>query len=433
MRMLLAWHFACTGQPVDPVEERPKPVIRIGGAPSMMAELLPSLTQTHTNTRGTLAFEVKPSSSQEGLRALLEGELDLAAATRAVVPSEEELAKALGWSFHDEGVRHIVGVDVTTVAVHADAPLEALTYDQVIGIFCTRTIDDWSFLGLDAKPLVALTLDKDSGDRALFEDFFCGPRGIHSTVREVTPEELEQALGADPSVVTYVSMSRSIGKPVALQADHSTPAVTPSQQNIISGAYPLYRDVYLYSAGQAAGYTRSMLDWILSPAGQEVVDEHSFVPLFIRPERLDSPRPLRETILFESGKSVPNQRSLARLKLLVDEIRQRNLDNVILEGFTDDREPNPDALSEKRAQAVQELLRSELPDLYFEVVARGADTTATSNDTPYGRQRNRRVQVYLAQDPTSAAALRSPEPSGTDPASNGAEAVGETDRASGGG
>ena len=398
MRTLLAaWGLlvACS-EPANTVEERPKPVVRVGGAPSMMDALIPSLTETHHSTRGTLQFEVGRSSSTEGLRALLDGELDLAASTRLPAPSEEELAKALGWSFDDDGVRHVVGVDVTTVIVHPDASLESLTYDQVIGIFCTRTIDDWSFLGQEAKPLVALTPELDTGDRALFEDFFCGPRGIHPSLRTASRAELAEAMASDPSAITFLSSSQGVGKPVPLQPDPSGPSVAPTQQHILSGAYPLYRDVYLFTAGPAAGYTRSMLDWIRSPAGQEVVDEKGFVPLFIRPGRLDEPRPLRETVHFDSGKSVPNQRSMARLKLLVDEIRQRKPEHVILEGFTDDREAEPAQLSENRARAVRELLKSELPELFFEVVARGPDRALTSNDTPYGRLRNRRVQVYLA-------------------------------------
>lgn len=363
----------------------------------MMQGLLPALTDTHARTRRTLEFDLDPSSNDEGFQALIDGELDVLAATRRPTPVELERASAMGVDLSDVA-RHIAGVDVTTVAVHSDNPIAALTYDQVIGVFCTQTVDDWSFLNNPEHPIRPMTLSPSSGDRALFEDFFCGPRGIHPRVTEGSHDELDEALASDPYVITYTSMSRGVGKSVGLQPDPAGPPVEPSQQNIIRGAYPLYRDVYLFTSGEPGGYTKSFLDWVASPAGQDVVDEQRFVPLFLRPERMDEPRPLRETIHFEPGRSIPNQRSLARLQQLVDELRERNLDHVVLEGFTDSREELPLVLSSKRANAVRELIVGELPDIYFEIIPRGPKAPLAPNDTPYGRQRNRRVQIYIASE-----------------------------------
>ncbi len=395
---ILAVVGCSNGENNPSAEVEKKPVLRIGGAESMMASLMPALTDTHKKTRGSLEFSLSASSSAKGISQLLDGDLELAAGTRRVTPSEEEQAEVLGWNFDEDGVRHIVGVDVTAVAVHPDNPVTAMTYDQVIGVFCTQTIDNWSFLGFEDRPIKAMTLEPASGDRALFEDFFCGPRGIHAKVQQGSPAEIVSALSEDPSIITYISLSQSAGRVVPLQPDPASPPIQPSQQNIIRGAYPLYRDVYLFTRGPAAGYTRSLLDWISSPAGQEVVDEQNFVPLFLRPERLDEPRPLRETIHFDQNKAAPNQRSLARLQLLVEEIRERKIAHVVLEGYTDTREDNAYPLSEERANSVRELLIAELPELFFEIIPRGAKNPLAPNDTPYGRLRNRRVQIYLASE-----------------------------------
>lgn len=389
--------MGCGGADTEAPATEPTPTLRIGGAASMMQGLIPALTSMHERTRRTLAFELAPSNNEKGFQALIDGELDLLAATRVPSPLEVERANAKGLTLQGNA-RHIVGVDVTTLAVHADNPIEALSYDQVIGVFCGGTVDDWSFLGNDPQPVKAMTLPPSSGDRALFEDFFCGPRGIHPSVTLASQEEIDAALASDPGVISYVSMSRGAGKSVGLRPDASGPPVQPSQQNIIRGSYPLYRDVYLFSAGEAAGYTRSFLDWVASPAGQEVVDEQNFVPLFLRPERLDEPRPLRETIHFDQNKAAPNQRSLARLQLLVEEIRERKIEHVVLEGYTDNREDNAYPLSEERANSVRELLIAELPELFFEIIPRGAKNPLAPNDTPYGRLRNRRVQIYLASE-----------------------------------
>jgi len=386
--------------PVEPQAppESDNPLLRIAGSDTLTAALLPALADTHQRTVGTLRFEIDPGDSAQGIGALLDGTADLAASARDASPSESEQAAVNGFSFDDAGVRHVVAVDVAAVAVHPANQGSVLTYDQVIAIFCTHTISDWEDLGMAPGPIRALTRPPTSGSRALFEDFFCGPRGIHHSVEEVSPAALAAALDADPTVITFVSLSERAGKLLALRPGAALSPVKPTQQNIIRGAYPLYRDVYLFSHGPASGYVHSFLDWIGSPAGQEVVDEQRFVPLFLRPGVSAEARPLRETIHFELGSSMPNSRSLARLELLVEELHERQLSHVILEGFTDDREPNPYALSQERAEAVREQLAAAAPQLYFEVIPRGPHSPLAPNDTPFGRERNRRVQVYLADE-----------------------------------
>ena len=387
---------ACAGSTEgDGPAPAPKPVLRMQAPQSLMENLLPALVATHERTRGTLVFETTVSPPDRALDALLKDEVDIAASTRGSNPVETERAKARDWNLEAANTRHVVGIDVVAVTVHPDNELPSLTYDQVIGVFCAGTIDDWSFLGLEKGRLRALAASTDSGDRTLFEDFFCGPAGLHQGVEDASPDQVATALREDPAVITFSSSSQKVGRAVPLQPDTAGPPVEPSQQNVISGAYPLYRDVYFFSAGPAAGYGRSFLDWMLSPAGQEVVDEHGFMPQYLRPDRMDRPRPLRETIHFEAGRSVPNQRSMARLQLLVNELQARQAAHVVLEGYADNREERGLVIAEQRANAVRELLVSELPNLYFEITPRGATNPLMSNDTAYGRLRNRRVQVYV--------------------------------------
>jgi phosphate transport system substrate-binding protein len=398
---------ACAGTPEGASPARQGPV-RIGGDPTLTTRLLPALVETWVNTRPDARIEVLPRSTSEAFEDLVMGKLDMAASSRDASPSEEEQAKALRLTLDTPETRHIVAVDVVAVAVHPHNVTESLTYDQVIGIFCTRSIDNWSFLGLEPRPIHVLAREPESGTQALFEDFFCGPRGLHPSLKAATSGEVSTALADDPDVITLVSLSEGVGKALALRVDPTAPSIRPSQDNIIRGVYPLYGDRYLFTRGVPAGDLAAFLAWIKSPAGQEVVDEQRFVPLFLRPERLDEPRPLRETVHFEGGSSDPNQRSLARLQLLVQELRERQIRHVVLEGYTDDREADPFGLSAQRAEAVRGLLAKAMPELYFEIIPRGPKSPIAPNDTPYGRQVNRRVQIYLAEEEQETPSGRGP-------------------------
>lgn len=418
--LLLALWMGCTSQPVE--AEPTTPRLRIGGSETLTRALVPTLAQTHERSKHTLAFAVSGGGSGAGIRQLLAGELDIAAASRPHRHADEEQARANGYSLEAEGARHVIGMDVVALQVHPSSPVETLTYDQVIGIFCDGTLDNLQFLGegMPDRPIRALTRDPRSGTRTLFEDFFCGPTGIHERIEVASAEAIAEAVRDDPDVLAFASMADLAGRAVALKPDVANPAVMPSQRTVANGSYPLYRDLYLYTPGPATGDASAFVDWVLSPAGQEVVDQARFVPIYHRTAKLEGPRPLRETVHFDVGQTYPNQRSIARIQLLVQELqgRREKGQHIVLEGFADDREPDPVALSEQRANAVRDLLGQQLDDPFFEVIPRGTADPLAPNTTPYGRQRNRRVQVYLADEDTKfEAAVVSPEKT---PPENGA-------------
>jgi phosphate transport system substrate-binding protein len=398
-------------------EEASAPTLKVAGSEAMLKRLVPALLEPWKRRHPDVVITTEVQDAAVAIRGLSDRNYDLVASTRDARPSEDEQAQVLGYSLRGSQSRHIVAVDVVAAAVHQRSKLEALTYDQVIGVFCSRSIDNWSFLGSADRPIRVVVPDLESGDRALFEDFFCGPKGFHRHVEVATDEGIRQALGSDESVISFVSASDPAGKLLALQADADLLPVRPTQDQIIRGAYPLYKDLYLFTRGTPTGLVADFLRFVESPAGQEVVDEQRLVPLFLRPERMDDPRPLRETIHFDPGSSAPDQRSMARLNLLVQELRERKLSHVVLEGYTDDQEPDAYRLSEQRATTVRQLLATELPDLYFEIIPRGPKAPLAPNETPFGRQVNRRVQIYLGEDeqatkPSEAAAATPPAEEG---------------------
>ena len=70
----------------------------------------------------------------------------------------------------------------------------------------------------------------------------------------------------------------------------------------------------------------------------------------------------------------------------------------MLEGYTDSQEEDPTSLSQSRAEVVRDLLKEDLPGLFFEIIPRGAVRPIAPNETPFGRQQNRRVQIYLGEE-----------------------------------
>jgi phosphate transport system substrate-binding protein len=53
--------------------------------------------------------------------------------------------------------------------------------------------------------------------------------------------------------------------------------IEPSEENIRSGTYPLTVDIYAVTAGTKNPRVSELIDWILSPSGQELVERSGYV------------------------------------------------------------------------------------------------------------------------------------------------------------
>ena len=369
-------------------------------AADSLAPLVEALATAYTKQHPTAVFEVQGSGDGVAWRRLLDDEVKAVVTTRPPTPAEVEQSRVDGYKL-DEASRQILGVNVVAVVTYPGSPLGSVTYEQLIGVFCSGTIDDWSHFGLDAGPIRAWAPNlNESGERVVFEDFFCGPHGLSDKVRTGTLADIRGALVGDPASIAFVSLSEHTGKVLGLRPEPTAASVAPTQQNVIRGSYPLYHDLYLYLRAGAPAPLTEFAAWSIGPNGQDVVDEARFVPVHLRPARLDEPRPMRETVEFEPSSSTPDRRSAERLGVLVDELRERlgTSTHIVLEGFADSQEPDAVALGEARARTVQAILEKELPGSFFEIIPRGAEAPIAPNTTPFGRQRNRRVQVYLADE-----------------------------------
>lgn len=395
MPLILAAVVSCTT--TTPVDTSPQ--LRVTGSDTMSTLLLPRLADAYGATTGA-RFTIAGGGSADGIRALLNGDADLAASARLPTPAENDQAAAFGWAFE----RHLVGLNVVTLSVHPQNPLRSLTWEQARDIFCSGQLADWSELGLESKPIRVLVRDERSGSREAVEDFFCGVQGISRRHQVLGAADIEREIQQDPTVITFAPLADRKGKVLALRPRPDAPPIAPTQANAIRGKYPLTHDLALYTAGPPSADIRRFLNWIASPAGQHEVDEAWVVPLYLRAALLEGPRPLRETITFPEGSIDPDERSAARLGMLVDELRSRagEINHVVLEGYADPGEREPLTLSYQRVAKVREHLAADLPALFFEIIPRGDGQHLAPTDTPLGRAMNRSVRIYFGEEEAGA-------------------------------
>jgi len=116
---------------------------------------------------------------------------------------------------------------------------------------------------------------------------------------------------------------------------------------------------------------------------------------------------LRSELLFDSGRASLKPGAEKALENLAQLMKRQPEREITIEGFTDSTgsEELNRRLSEQRAQAVKQALVARGIEAH-RIDARGYGPAfpVASNDTPTGRQLNRRVEVVIAPEPRTSSA-----------------------------
>ena len=90
-----------------------------------------------------------------------------------------------------------------------------------------------------------------------------------------------QAVSKDKGGIGYGGAAYGEGaKHLLVKKDDSSPAIEPSEENVVKGTYPIWRYLYVYvnpalDKGDVAAY----LNWIRSDDGQKIVKDVGYFPL----------------------------------------------------------------------------------------------------------------------------------------------------------
>jgi len=104
-------------------------------------------------------------------------------------------------------------------------------------------------------------------------------------------------------------------------------------------------------------------------------------------------------VLFDTGKSTLKPGAMSAINRLATFLSQNPNTKVLIEGHTDSvgSDDYNIGLSERRARAVATELQSRgIADSQIQTLGRGKDMPVATNDTPAGRQQNRRVEIVFS-------------------------------------
>jgi phosphate binding protein len=391
----------------------PRAHLAMKGSDTIGATLGPDLARAFAARRPEIDVTVECLGTATGFVGLLDGTADVAAASRPVNAKELAEAARLGVTFTEL----VIGYDGIAVVVHPKNPVGALTVEQAARVF-TGEITRWSELGGPDRPIRRLSRPSYSGTHAFFRDKVLrrGDAGAAPTFAPGTEwiEEsarLVEFVGADPDAIGYVGMGHVTPavKALGLAPGEGAAAVTPSADSVRDGSYPVYRPLLLYTRGAPVGPLAAFVRFVLSAEGQALVEKHGFIRGDVHAEALvpasaetaPAPEGRAPAPAARIGFRARSARVAATDAHTIGELARAVVGSdrgVLVIGHADgDAEAN-ERMARRRAENVGALLcEAGVPAERIRVESAGSDAPVASNATDGGRDRNRRVDVYLVK------------------------------------
>ncbi|MCQ1537250.1 PstS family phosphate ABC transporter substrate-binding protein [Methanosarcina sp. KYL-1] len=218
---------------------------------------------------------VTGGGSGVGIAAMIDGEVDIASASREMKDSEIENAEANGIS----PMEHTIAYDGISVVVNPKNPVSELTFDQLRGIY-NGSISNWKDVGGEAGPIAVISRDSSSGTYEYFkEEVLLEDEYRPDALTQPTTGAIVSEVSQNPNAIGYIGVAYLDDSVKAVSLDSGDGFQYPSPENIISGAYPLSRPLFFYTNGEPEGLTKEFIDFVMSEEGQSLVLEVGYFPV----------------------------------------------------------------------------------------------------------------------------------------------------------
>ncbi len=243
--------------------------LRIGGTGAGL-QLLQRMGEAYAATAPGIGIEVVPSlGTSGGIKALADGAIDVAVASRSLKLEEEE-----------KGLRSVATARTPFVLVTSQVEPEPLQADAVAAIFGGERTN-W----LDKSPIRIVLRPETESDTRLLEKYFPGMPAalVRARLRPEIPvatTDQDNATAAEGTVgsITSASLVQMLteGRDLrVMQID----GVEPTLENLKSGLYPYEKTLHFLVANAARPAATGFANFLKSDAATAIMLEAGILPV----------------------------------------------------------------------------------------------------------------------------------------------------------
>lgn len=375
---------------------------------------------TGETEQGLVGVEIHAHGSSTGFQDLKAGVCDIGMASRKIKDKEVEGLISLG-DMTASASEHILALDGIAVIVNKRNPIRSLTIDKIAAIF-SGEIKDWRDVsdGRFSGPINVYARDNKSGTYDTFKGIVLKKTPLTGLARrfesnaELSDNVSKDKLGIGFTGLPYIRQSKALAV-----SDQGTTPVYPNFFTVATEDYLLARRLYLYlPANNENVVAADFIDYSLTRSGQAVVSDTGFVDLNIRPfaanidtdglqvqdtlvfqhyvEETKDKKRLSLNFRFRKDSIELDNRALRDLDRMVEFLKNEAIESVSLIGFADSRGDYHynTSLALERSKVVRNELKSRgIP--ISSVISASEEMPVSSNITSRGREKNRRVEVWV--------------------------------------
>lgn len=414
-----------------------KPLFAIHGSNTIGEKLAPALLKAYFEEQGAsdidwqqggiatertmqfdmdgekLAIGLAAHGSSTAFKALNANMAQIGMSSRKIKTSEIEALKGQSGDLSKLGNEHIIALDGLAIIVNQNNPLKAITTETLSRIF-SGEISNWAEIGGEQAPIKVLARDNNSGTFDTFKSLVLkkyGRKLTASAERFESSSKLSERVSQDDFAIGFIGLNYiRYSKALAIADSSETKAIYPTRFTIATEDYPLARRLYLYTPTNSATQIKDFANFAISDRGQEIVQSLGLISQSIRVEDVASSelapdkynqyaklaKRLSLNFRFNYATRDLDNKGKRDLQRLVSFVEQNPSKKLVLMGFSDSigaRDKNT-LLSLSRAKSVEQELNARGINVYA-VEGFGEDMPLANNDNEVGRERNRRVEVWV--------------------------------------
>ncbi|SDK57092.1 phosphate transport system substrate-binding protein [Maridesulfovibrio ferrireducens] len=248
--------------------------IQVKGSTTVLP-LMQKSVETFMAANPNVSISISGGGSSNGAKALIDGTTDIAMMSRDMKPAEIQKATDNG----RKPVQFIVALDCIVPVVNPANPVSGLSVEQLHGIY-TGKITNWKEVGGADDQIVVISRDTSSGTYDCWKSKVMRATGLKSRVfpgalLQASNGAVAQAVSKNKKAIGYVGLAY-LNKELK---GVSVNGVTPSVKTAKDKSYPISRGLNIYTPGAPAGEAKGLIDYMMSPAGQNQAAEIGFIPV----------------------------------------------------------------------------------------------------------------------------------------------------------
>ena len=212
---------------------------------------------------------VQGGGSSAGIQAVRTGAAEVGMSSRNLMKGESDLISVP------------IIYDAIAVIVHRENPLGDLTLDQIRKIF-SGELTRWSEMGGKDRIITLVTREEGSGTREAFQTLIMGKKEISlGALVQDSNGAIRQVVSDDRNAIGYISLGLVNDRVKAVKIE----GIEPSVENIREQRYKIVRPFLFVFTSEPRGMAKEFLDYILSPAGQNLLVHEGLVSMQTETDR----------------------------------------------------------------------------------------------------------------------------------------------------